>query len=123
MTPNTHIDFIKHVSRTSAKAYMLVTIDPDTADTTPRALERALVMLSAPTIDILTRDGGTIVIFDTIDEAINVYHAINQNMHLMPHVEFDLDVFFEGENLLTIKQENDEFILPASCAAAAHVMM
>lgn len=121
MLAESYTDFLKLVSKTSSNAYMLLTIDPYKMDANPRPVERALDMLSDDSVEKLSH-GGVVIVFDTIGEAIDVYHAIDQSIKQIPNIELAISIYYEGFNLLNITQDND-LPFPAEFAAASHALM
>ncbi len=104
MNAFSHTEFLAHVSTLSKKAYMLVTVDPDMADRNRGAIDTVLSMIDPDAREKLEIEGGTIVEFSDIDDAIGCYYSVERKIPSTPNIDLFLSVFYDGENQLNICQ-------------------
>ncbi|AXK43910.1 hypothetical protein [Erythrobacter aureus] len=104
MNAFSHTEFLAEVSKSSKSAYMLVTVDPDLADGNRGVIDNALSMLDADAREKLEVEGGAIVVFEDIDDAIACYYSVERKLPTLANIDLFLSVFYEGYNQLNICQ-------------------
>lgn len=100
-------EFVTEISKTSNKAYMMISMAPELVSYNSTSYEQVFKMLDREAVYELTVHCAVTIVFDTIDEAILVFTELQnaQRAGKLPHLELMAQVTYQGYTQLVMAQD------------------
>lgn len=115
-------DFLELVSKTTSNAYMVIVVDPDLVDLQPDAILAGLDGFSTKTLSVLDDEGSAIVIFNSIEDALEKFKVIEKRLMRIPNIDLIVQIYYDGQNQLNLYQSS-HIEVPAEQFTASHTVM
>jgi hypothetical protein len=106
------VGFLTAVSIKTEQAYMLLSADCDLLDELGIRFERAFNMLPDDVMEEMRQSAAVIVAYDTIEEAQDMFLAMEAASKEIPNIELVAVVFYKGHSLLGLAQDKHVNLAP-----------
>lgn len=113
------LGLLELLSKTTQKAYMLISADLDLLSENGRQFERAFSMLSDDVLDAICHEGSTVIEFEDLDAAYATYLGIEDAVDKINDITLFAIVYVNGYSQLSIDQSNNMPLIPHQFASAS----
>ncbi len=118
MTAYDQLGLLSLVSKSTQKAYMLISVDPELVNENGREFEGSFDMLPDDVMDALRHEGSSVLEFDDLEAAYPTFLAVEEATSSFENIELFSLVYSNGFSMLSINQNNDTPLIPHQFASA-----